>query len=156
MGGEPRVGNVELVRTAFDAFKRRDFGTLVGIMDPEVEFFAPTALLANEGRCYRGHPGIGRYLHDVDLLWARLEPVPETFRDAGNHVVALGRVLATARDGLELDSPAAWVWQIRSGKLVWGCVYADPGPNLLGLTFQGAEPEHVEPVSARFAGEPAA
>src|SRR4051794_28995867 len=95
-----------LVREAFEAFAERDLDTLVELTDPEVELFAPTALLANEGRCYRGHEGIARYLHDVERVWARLEVIPEKFREVGNHVVATGRVRAEARDGLEVDNPA--------------------------------------------------
>jgi hypothetical protein len=42
-------------------------------------------------------------------------------------VVVLGRVRAQARDGLEVETPAAWVWEWRNGKLVYGCVHSDPG-----------------------------
>ena len=109
-------------------------------MDPEVEFFAPTAAIANEGRCYRGHEGIARYLHDVDATWTRLVALPQKFRDVGNHVVAVGQVDAQARDGFEFTAPAAWVWQVKSGKLVWGCVYADPGTSFMGLTVEVSKP----------------
>ena len=37
----------------------------------------------------------------------------------------MGRVRARARDGLELDTPAAWVWRVEHGKVAWGCVYGD-------------------------------
>ena len=37
----------------------------------------------------------------------------------------MGRVKARARDGLELDTPAAWVWRVEGGKIAWGCVYGD-------------------------------
>ena len=37
----------------------------------------------------------------------------------------MGRVRARARDGLELDTPAAWVWRVEGGKITWGCVYGD-------------------------------
>jgi ketosteroid isomerase-like protein len=124
---------VALVRRLFDAFGRRDLGSLVELVDPEIELFAPTAVVANEGRCYRGHEGLARYLHDVERVWARLEVIPEKFREVGNHVVALGRVRAEARDGLEVESPTAWVWELRRGRVCWGCVYSDPGETFMGL-----------------------
>jgi ketosteroid isomerase-like protein len=124
---------IALVREVFDAFSRRDLHALVERTDPEIELFAPTAMLANEGRCYRGHEGIGRYLQDVERVWARLEVIPEKFREVGNHVVATGRVRAEARDGLEVDNPAAWVWELRAGRLCWGCVYDDPGTSSMGV-----------------------
>jgi len=125
------------VRRAFRAFDERDLATLVELTDPEIELLAPTAALANEGRCYRGHDGIARYLMDVAHTWARLHVFPEKFRDVGNHVVCLGRVRAEARDGLEVDSPTAWVWELRARKLRWGCVYADPGRTFMGLSRDG-------------------
>jgi ketosteroid isomerase-like protein len=115
------------VRRAFRAFDERDLATLVELTDPEIELFAPTAALANEGR----------YLMDVAHTWARLHVFPEKFRDVGNHVVCLGRVRAEARDGLEVDSPTAWVWELRARKLRWGCVYADPGRTFMGLSRDG-------------------
>jgi ketosteroid isomerase-like protein len=130
---EAHATHEALVRSAFEAFARRDLEALVELMDAEVEFYAPTAVIANAGRCYRGHDGICRYLQDVELQWARLDVFAESFRTVGNHVVVLGRVLAQAQDGLEVESPAAWVWQVRSGKLVWGCAYADPGESFMGL-----------------------
>ena len=136
-----------LVRKAFEAFAQRDLATLVELTDPEVELFAPTALLANEGRCYRGHEGIARYLQDVQRVWARLEVIPEKFREVGNHVVCLGHALARARDGLEVDNPTAWVWEVCAGKLRWGCVYADPGETFMGLSTAG---DLDTPVVGRF------
>jgi ketosteroid isomerase-like protein len=126
---------IALVRRAFEAFDRRDLRALVELTDPEVELFAPTAALANDGRCYRGHDGIARYLNDVERTWTRLQVIPEQFREVGNHVVCLGRACAHARDGLEVDSPTAWVWELRNGKLRWGCVYADPGSTFMGVSF---------------------
>jgi ketosteroid isomerase-like protein len=131
---------VALVRRLFEAFDRRDRAALVALTDPEIEFFAPTALLANEGRCYRGHDGLVRYLSDVERLWARLELLPEKYREIGNHVVALGRVRAQARDGLEVMSPTAWIWKVRHGRLAWGCVYSDPGETFKGISLTDEAP----------------
>lgn len=123
------------MRRAFGAFDQRDLAALVELTDPDIELFAPTAALANEGRCYRGHDGIARYLMDVEHAWRRLQVMPEKFREVGNHVVCLGRVRAEARDGLVVNSPTAWVWELRGRKLRWGCVYADPGSTFMGLSL---------------------
>jgi ketosteroid isomerase-like protein len=149
-GFEPPPGTggaIATVRAVFDAFHDRDLGRLVELTDPEVELFAPTAALANEGRCYRGHEGLDRYLQDVDRTWASLHVVPEKFREVGNHVVCLGWTHGRGRDGMEVDSPTAWVWELRAGKLRWGCVYADPGSTFMGLSFgaDGQAPRIVSP-----------
>jgi len=98
-----RGRNAGLVRRLYEAFDARDVDALLDVVAPEIEFFGPTATLLNEGRCYRGHEGMRRYLRDVEALWQDLEVDPQTLREVGNHVVALGRVRARAHDGMELD-----------------------------------------------------
>jgi ketosteroid isomerase-like protein len=149
---------VELVRQAFEAFERRDLAALRKLTDPEVEFFAPTAVLANEGRCYRGHDGLARYLRDVERMWVQLELQPLKFRAVGNHVVVLGRVQARARDGLEVETPAAWVWEVRNRRLVYGCVHSDPGRTFKGLSLpdEPAAERAAEPAPASPPSQPAA
>jgi ketosteroid isomerase-like protein len=118
--------NAALVRDMFESFAVGDTTRLLEIFDPQIEFFGPTATVLNEGRCYRGHEGMRRYLRDADALWEQLELEPQTLREIGNHVVVLGRVRARARDGLEIDTAAAWVWRIEHGRITWGCAYGDP------------------------------
>ena len=127
MKGEEAVGRgpVALVQRMFDAFSERDEEALLALMDDDIEFFGPTATVLNEGKCYRGHHGMRRYFLDVDALWSELETEPIKYREVGNHVVVMGRVRARAHDGLELDTPAAWVWRVESDKITWGCVYGD-------------------------------
>jgi ketosteroid isomerase-like protein len=128
MLGEELSGgrNAGLVRRLYAAFAARDADALLDVVAQEIEFFGPTATVLNEGRCYRGHEGMRRYLRDAEALWETLEIDPQKLREVGNHVVALGRVRARARDGMELDTPAAWVWRIEGGLITWGCAYGDP------------------------------
>ncbi len=114
-----------LVERMFEAFAARDVDALLAVMDPAIEFFGPTATVLNEGKCYRGHDGIRRYFQDAEALWAELELLPAKYREVGNHVVVLGHVRARARDGLELDTPAAWVWRVEGDSVVWGSAYGD-------------------------------
>jgi ketosteroid isomerase-like protein len=148
---QAREVNAALVRGLFDAFAARDSERLLEIMDPEVEFFGPTATVLNEGRCYRGHDGMRRYLRDADALWEELELEPRTLREIGNHVVVLGSVRARARDGLELDTPAAWVWRVEHGRITWGCAYGDPDRLPRALQEGGRAPATFEASRLRAA-----
>jgi ketosteroid isomerase-like protein len=118
--------NVELVRKLFDAFVRRDLTATLELMDPEVEFFAPTATLAHEGKSYRGHDGIEAYFADVERLWEELRVTPGEYRVEGNRVLVLGRIHARSAVGYLADSPAAWLWRLANGKVVHGHVYTNP------------------------------
>jgi ketosteroid isomerase-like protein len=149
-----RRGPIALVERVFDAFAAQDHDALVDVFDVEIEFFGPTATVLNEGKCYRGHDGIRRYLQDAAALWKELELMPRKFREVGNHVVVLGRVRACARDGLELDTPAAWVWRVERGKVAWGCVYGDREAMPRSLQEDGRAAE-TAPRATTLPGTPA-
>jgi ketosteroid isomerase-like protein len=156
MLGEAEVasdGNDGLVRRLFEAFAARDVASLLDIVDPEIEFFGPTATVLNEGRCYRGHDGMRRYLRDAEALWEVLELDPQKLTVVGNHVVALGRVRARARDGLEIDTAAAWVWRIEHGRVTWGCAYGDPDEMPRSLQESGRTESTFEAPRAPVADE---
>jgi ketosteroid isomerase-like protein len=159
MPGEELVrdGNGGLVRRLFEAFAARDVTALLEVMDPQVEFFGPTATVLNEGRCYRGHEGMRRYLRDAEMLWEELLLEPERMHEVGNHVVVMGRVRARATDGLELDTAAAWVWRVEGGRITWGCAYGDPDrmPRTLQEDGRGAATFEVRRESAPASAFPA-
>lgn len=152
--GAAREGNAGLVRRLFDAFAARDVDALLEIVDPEIEFFGPTATVLNEGRCYRGHEGMRRYLRDAEALWEELDLDPQKVRVIGNHVVVVGRVHARARDSFELDAPAAWVWRVEHERITWGCAYGDPDQMPRALQEAGRGPA-FEAARLRAASSPA-
>jgi ketosteroid isomerase-like protein len=116
--------NIELVKRAFAAFGARDSDALAEVIHPDCEFFPMTRLLANEGRPYEGIPGIRRYIDHVASTWSELDVMPVHFQAGDDHVVVHGRVRGLTVNGVEVNSPADWIWKIREGKLAWGCVYA--------------------------------
>jgi ketosteroid isomerase-like protein len=148
-----RAANVDLVCRMFDAFAARDADSLLELMSPEIEFFGPTATVLHEGRCYRGHDGMRRYLRDAEALWAELELEPQRLHEVGNHVVALGRVRARTRDGLEFNTPAAWVWRLEHGKISWGCAYGDPDQMPRSLQEGGRAAPTFEAARLRAAAQ---
>ena len=59
-------------------------------------------------------------------------------------MVVLGRVRALARDGLEIDTAAAWVWRVEHGRVTWGCAYGDPDQMPRSLQEGGRAPSTFE------------
>jgi ketosteroid isomerase-like protein len=117
MGGEER--DLRLVKRAFEALSRRDVQTLLEVAAPDVEFLAPaTATLAREGRSYRGHDGIFRYMRVVARVWEELELIPDRYRPAGDgRVLVVGRVRARGQGGYIVDEGVSWLVDVRDGKL---------------------------------------
>jgi ketosteroid isomerase-like protein len=122
----PGEENVTVIKQVFDAFERRDVDAMLKLMDPDVEFFAPTATLAHEGTSYRGHEGIRSYFADVERLWEELQATPAEYRADGDTVLVLGQIHVRGAVGYLADSPAAWLWQLANGRVIKGHVYTNP------------------------------
>ena len=124
------------MRAVFDAFNRRDVEAGLAVVDEQLEFFAPTAEIANEGNPYVGHEGMRKYYDDVARVWKELEVTPTEIREVGDAVLALGRVYGRAEGGYIQDSPAQWVMRFHAGRVRWIRVYTNRTAALteVGLT----------------------
>src|SRR5512132_971167 len=87
--------NVEVVRTAMDAFNRRDAETFAAHLDEDAEIVPMRAAL--EGTVYRGPDAASLYCAAVDESWDNLRWVVEEIRDGGDWVLALGRIRGQER-----------------------------------------------------------
>jgi ketosteroid isomerase-like protein len=123
--------NVEIARGVHEAFNRRDVATLLGLLDPEVEWIPILAAL--EGRVYRGHASVRRWLRDLDTDWEYFETRPEEFRDLGDRVLILGSWRARGRaSGVQLENqPGSWLVHLKDGKVMRQQTYTDRAEALL-------------------------
>jgi PAS domain S-box-containing protein len=112
--GEDRVG---LVKSAFEAFARRDLPALSGMCVPDVLVRpAGTAALAGRQGGYRGLEGLHEYFDDLGSVWKRLDLRPRTFRAAEASILVFGEVEGETANGRAI-ADVIWVWRIR-GELV--------------------------------------
>ena len=107
----------ELAGVVFDAFNRRDLDSALAVIDEQVEFFAATAELANEGQPYVGHEGMRKYYDDVAHVWRELEVTPTEYRELDDALLVLGRVYGRGEGGYIQDSPAQWVMRFRGDRV---------------------------------------
>jgi ketosteroid isomerase-like protein len=126
--------NVEIVRSAIEAFNRDGVEAALAYLDTEVEWLGPPEWL--EDRLYKGHEGI----RSLALQWTenfdeyRLDA--EQVIDAGDEVVALifarGRIKGSA---VPIEQMVSYLWQVRNGKGVRVQVYFswDQGLEAAGL-----------------------
>jgi ketosteroid isomerase-like protein len=108
----------ELVQQVFDAFNERNIEAGIAVLDPEIEFQAPTSELANAGEPYRGHEGMRKYYADVARVWEELEVMPSEYREVGDQLIAFGRVYGRGEGGYVQDSPAQWVFTFRGERVL--------------------------------------
>jgi ketosteroid isomerase-like protein len=109
--------NVEIVRRVFDAFNRRDIAAFLELLDPDVEWVPILAVL--EGRVYRGHGDIRRWIDDLATDWEFFEVCYEDLRDLGDRVLVSGHWRARGRaSGVELENPGTYLYEIKNGRVV--------------------------------------
>jgi len=109
--------NVELVRQWFAATASGDVARLLEIASPEIEYVPIMAVL--EGRVYRGHEGLERWVTELFEHWETFEPIGERFYERGDTVIATGRWHARGRaSGAPLDNQSAtWVVEFRDRRM---------------------------------------
>lgn len=107
-------GDVEVLRTAYDAFARRDLGAVLDALDPEIEWTIP------EGARFAGGTHRGHVEALASILMAPHEDLdafstePEEFLDCGPTVVVLG-CHRGSHDGRAFEIPFAHVWTLAGG-----------------------------------------
>jgi ketosteroid isomerase-like protein len=115
--------NVELVRRVFDGWSRGDFSVGAGLIAPDFEWQQhPEAMEPGS----RSGDTVGDSLRKIFEIYEGFRVEPEEFIEAGDKVVVVARVRATAkRMGIDLDSRWAFVWTVCEGRLARNEVYAE-------------------------------
>jgi ketosteroid isomerase-like protein len=94
------------------------------VLDPRIE--AVGTVIGTE-RPYVGLDGFREFMLDWIAPWASYRSEVEEVIDLGDQVLTLFRIFGQ-REGSaqEVESPAAWLWTIRGGKIARITGYADP------------------------------
>jgi ketosteroid isomerase-like protein len=102
----------------------------MSFLDPEVTY-EDSNLPDHIGEAYRGHEGIvraaERWIEPFEWLLIELEQIV----DAGDHLVSIHRARSKARyTGIEFDTPLAYLWTLRDGKVIHFRSFREPGEAL--------------------------
>jgi ketosteroid isomerase-like protein len=117
--------DVELVRRVFDAINRRDVQTMLDAYHPDADMSTLTSELVH-GKAYRGHTGIREYFSSFADVWEELRLEPEEIRDLGGRILVVGRWSSRGKgSGADVESPAAWIFAVRDGRIVFSRAYRD-------------------------------
>ena len=110
--------NVEICKRAFKVFERLDVEAGLEYVDPEI-MFQSAIVSGASGKTFRGYDGLREWAAESEAAFDELRTVPEEFRDLGDDVLVLGRVLARGRgSGVPVESPAAFLCTLRDGRMV--------------------------------------
>jgi ketosteroid isomerase-like protein len=117
--------SIDVVSRAYEAFRDFDAEALIAVADPEIEFGTSAAA---PGGTYRGHPGVRRYLKEVEGAFGdRWDAEIERIADVGDdRVILIVRIFGEGKAGEPLELRLGHVWELRDGKLLRGTVYLDP------------------------------
>ncbi|HEV2728322.1 MAG TPA: SpoIIE family protein phosphatase, partial [Solirubrobacterales bacterium] len=125
---EPAPGaERERVERLYEAFNRRDAGTIRELCDERLAFF-PIGTAEEIGRDapYTGPEGLREYLNDVERAWDELQITPKVVERHGSSLLVRGRAYARGRALGIRDMPVAWIWDLANGKFTRGEVFRDP------------------------------
>jgi ketosteroid isomerase-like protein len=124
--------DVDTLKLGFDAVSRLDGEAMLEMMDPEVEFRPRfQVMLGGKAAVYSGHEGFREALRELYGALEWIKPEISEIRDLDGRIVALGRLrLRGKKSGVEVESPAGWVVDIKNGKAVRVSEYLDPAEAL--------------------------
>ncbi len=93
---------------------------MLEMMDPEVEFRPRfQVMLGGKAAVYRGHEGFREAFRELYGALDWIKPEISEIRDLEGRIVALGHLRLRGKiSGVEAESPAGWVIDIKHGKAV--------------------------------------
>jgi ketosteroid isomerase-like protein len=110
--------DVETVRSAYDAFNRKDIPAVLASYDPQIEWIEAGGGRSPAGT-FRGPQSVANDVFaTVPQNFDDFRAEPEQFIDAGEQVVVVGRFRGKATSGATLDAPFVHVNRMRNGKVV--------------------------------------
>jgi ketosteroid isomerase-like protein len=108
--------NVDLVRSAYDAYNRRDVEGVLGSFDPMIDWNVPDSLAW--GGHAAGLEAVARFFQGLrPYMGDRHRVAVDELIDAGDRVVALVHHQGVAPGGEDYDVPSIMVWTVAGGKL---------------------------------------
>ena len=117
---------IERVRVTYAAFSRGDLDGALVLFDDEITWHQAQGLA--HGGVYHGLATVRREVFDpiAGSWWSAFDALPDTYLDAGETIVVLGRYVGRAREsGKPLDVPFVHVWEFADGRAVVFRQYTD-------------------------------
>lgn len=131
--------NVEIVRTALEAWNRGDWAATLRDMHPDVEWRTSTPIL-DLPEVSHGHEGVRAFWRTWTATWDEIRADAEEFIPIGDdELLLLLRWRASSTTGLDVDQRVAFQFTFRDGLLIRFVSYWEPADafEALGLPARG-------------------
>lgn len=122
------MSNVQRMRDLYEAFGRGDMATVLGAMDPDIQWCEAEGNPYDPGgEGWRGPDAIMQNLFmRLATEWDGFTVHPGEFHDAGSAVVVDARYTGTFKQtGRKLDAQVCHVWKLRDGMVTSFQQYVD-------------------------------
>jgi len=119
--------NVKIVQGMYDAFASGDIPTIVGSLDPQVEWWEAESFIYDDGNPYVGPEAVltGVFMR-IATEWEGFAVTPTEVLDAGDTAIGYGHYSGTYRkNGHKVRAQFAHFFTFRDGKIVKFQQYTD-------------------------------
>ncbi|MFF5128721.1 nuclear transport factor 2 family protein [Streptomyces syringium] len=111
--------NLEAIHAAYRAFRARDLGGLLEVLDPGIEWVHPLGMAEfGLGGTKSGHAGVKQFLARVPLVLGGMRLEPQEFIESGDRVVVFGVRQVTSVTGHTETLDFIHSWTMRDGRAV--------------------------------------
>lgn len=117
--------NVEIVRRGLIAWQSGALGEMDRLVAPEAEW-RPSPLSGASREVYVGPEGFREWASEMTSRHTEVRNEIVEIRDLGDRVLVLGRVIERLEGETRIDAQIAWLFELRDGRVVSGCGFADP------------------------------
>jgi ketosteroid isomerase-like protein len=121
-------GNVDLIRSAYEAFGRGDIPAVIAVMDANIAWNVP-AVLPHAMRV-DGRDDVGGFFEKLAATWQDFDLQIEDFCASGDRVCVIGRAGGTL-DGASASYGFVHAWTVRDGVCVRFDEYVDPSREIV-------------------------
>ena len=121
------MSNADTIRSMYDAFAQGDIATILGTMDPKIEWSEAEGILYDKGKPFVGTDEVLQGVFaNIVTDWDGFTVTPSEIVDGGDIVVVEARYRGTFKaTGKPLDAQVAHVFEFRDGKVIRFQQYTD-------------------------------
>ena len=119
-------GNLEIVRSMYDAWNEGDIDAFLARMDPGIKIDYRAGIFPGIDDTYEGHDGALRYWGDLREPWSSLRLEVEEIRERDDKVATLFTFEGKGREGIVVRRRLGNVMTLRDGMVVRFDAYGDP------------------------------